>query len=165
MTSTIKSKRYRKRYIVFEVTTTPKNEPISRSELIGAIKYHFNIFNKKAIDIAEESANPSKVPINENKPTPDNFKTQPWLILFENNFGLIKCAHTDKGRTIELLTSITQLKRWRTGTENSDSKASDPRTANKKYPGNFIKIEIKTLGTSGTIKSARKKYFNKLTGK
>jgi RNase P/RNase MRP subunit POP5 len=135
-----KSKRMRKRYIVFEVKPELDNVIISRSELIGAIKYQLS---KSGVKAANNG----------------NFQTPPWLIILEDNFGLIRCAHIDKDRTIELLANIKQIR----ARVNSDvSKGAQTNgTARQKRNGDLINIEINTLGTTGTIKSAQKKYFNK----
>ena len=118
-----KPERLRKRYIVFEVKPELENVIISRSELIGAINYYI----KKSAAKVDNNG---------------NFRAQPWLIILENNFGLIRCSHADKDRTIELLAKIKQVRAH----NNS---------------GELINIEINTLGTSGTIKSARKKFLDK----
>ena len=62
----------------------------------------------------------------------------PWVISIKNNIGLIRCNHLDKEKIIELLQSIHLI-------------------GNSKIP-----VSIKTLGTTGTIRSARKKYLKKL---
>jgi RNase P/RNase MRP subunit POP5 len=77
-----------------------------------------------------------------------NFLTPPWVIMIDNNFGLIRCAHTDKDRTIKFLTSITELIHREQGEGNNRD-------------GVKIKVKIYTLGTTGTIKSAKAKYFRK----
>jgi RNase P/RNase MRP subunit POP5 len=58
---------------------------------------------------------------------------KPWLTRYKNNKGLLRCVHTGKGEAIRILNSVKQI-------------------------GN-ITVEIKTVGTSGTIKAAMKKYF------
>ena len=68
----------------------------------------------------------------------NQFTQLPWVIFIKNNFGLIRCHHLDKDKTLELLLSIKHI-----GGVN-----------------NHVKIE--TLGTTGTIRSARKKYLDKL---
>ena len=62
----------------------------------------------------------------------------PWVINLQNNFGMIRCHHLDKEKTINLLHSIKFL-----------GKSKNPAT-------------IQTMGTTGTIRSARKKYLDKL---
>ncbi len=135
-----KSKRIRKRYIAFEVKPELDNVIISRSELIGAIKYQLTKSASKAANNG-------------------NFQTPPWLIILEDNFGLIRCAHIDKDRTIELLANIKQI-RARVNSDGSKG-AQTNDTAPKKRYGDLINIEINTLGTTGTIKSARKKFLDK----
>jgi len=67
------------------------------------------------------------------------FYRLPWVIGLKNNFGIIRCHHLDKEITIRLLQSI-------------------------KYLGKIkSRVKIETLGTTGTIRSARKKYLDKLT--
>jgi len=58
-----------------------------------------------------------------------------YLIRFDGRKGIVKCNHIDKDNTINLLTSI----------------------------GNIYshKIKIKTIGTSGTIKSLIRKHMDK----
>ena len=58
-----------------------------------------------------------------------------YLTRFDGRKGIVKCNHIDKDNTINLLTSI----------------------------GNIYshKIKIKTLGTSGTIKSLIRKHMDK----
>jgi len=58
-----------------------------------------------------------------------------YLTRFDGEQGIVRCKHTEKDRAIQLLTSINII-------------ASQ-------------KVEIETLGTSGTIKSLVKKHMNK----
>ena len=58
-----------------------------------------------------------------------------YLIGFDGRKGIVKCNHIDKDNTINLLTSIDNI--------------------------NSHKIKIKTLGTSGTIKSLIRKHMDK----
>ena len=67
-----------------------------------------------------------------------DFNKTPWLISLDRNYGLIRCHHLDTNKTIKLLQSIQSA-------------------GNIKLP-----IKITTLGTAGTIRSARKKYLDKL---
>lgn len=60
---------------------------------------------------------------------------KPWLTIFENNHGILSCVHTSKNEAIELLSSLKAVGR-------------------EKVP-----IKVDTLGTSGTIKKARNRYF------
>ena len=96
---------FRKRYVVFQIEA-PRT--IQRWELIAALQDH-----------AERMGMNSEG------------KQRPWLTAFQDNRGILRCAHTDKEKTIELLTSITE--------------AGEDRTP----------VEIKTLKTSGTIKKAK----------
>ncbi len=56
-----------------------------------------------------------------------------YLIRFNDDKGIVKCNHIEKENTIELLKSITNV--------------------------SSQKVNIKTLGTSGTIKALTKKYM------
>lgn len=58
---------------------------------------------------------------------------KPWILRFENNQGLLRCSHLAKERAIEMLMSINEV--------------------------NGVKVNIETLGTSGTIRSAVRKYL------
>jgi RNase P/RNase MRP subunit POP5 len=67
-----------------------------------------------------------------------DFNKTPWLISLDKNYGLIRCHHLDTDKVIRLLQSIQSA-------------------------GNInLPIKITTLGTAGTIRSARKKYLDKL---
>jgi RNase P/RNase MRP subunit POP5 len=65
-------------------------------------------------------------------------RIKPWLTIFEENKGILRCAHTSKQEAVELLTSIRRV-----GKEN-------------------MPVRIETLGTSGTIKKAKKKFLGNL---
>ena len=97
---------YRKRYVAFEVEAPRK---IERWELIAALQTQAD-----KMDFGNEGMR------------------RPWLTAFNENRGILRCAHTDKETAIELLTSITEL-----GEER-------------------VEVEIKTIKTSGTIKKAKK---------
>ena len=127
MQTTLKSKRPKKRYIVIQIQPEQENIMVTRPDLIGVIKY---------IITKHEREN------NENF----KFVTPPWVIMIENNFGLVRCAHIDKDRTIEFLTSITELIHREPYRENDRA-------------GVKVKVKINTLGTTGTIKSAKSKYL------
>jgi len=58
---------------------------------------------------------------------------RPWLVLWEGDRGLVRCAHTAKEATIALLRGIS------------------------KVGGRAVVVE--TLGTSGTVRRARRKYL------
>ncbi len=63
----------------------------------------------------------------------DNRKEgRPWLTAFNDNRGILRCTHTDKDNAIQLLNSITEV-----------------------GEGNELKVEVRTLKTSGTIKKAK----------
>ena len=57
-----------------------------------------------------------------------------FLTRINGDKGIVRCKHTEKDNTINLLTSITTIE--------------------------GEKVNIKTLGTSGTIKSLIKKHMN-----
>ncbi|MDI6707921.1 MAG: Rpp14/Pop5 family protein [Candidatus Thermoplasmatota archaeon] len=59
----------------------------------------------------------------------------PWVVKYRANKGLLRCKHTKKEEAIKILTSIGCL-----GSEE---------------------IKIKTIGTSGTIKCATRKYLKR----
>ena len=58
---------------------------------------------------------------------------RPWLVLWEGDRGLVRCAHTAKETTIALLRGISEV---------------GGRT-----------VAVETLGTSGTVRRARRKYL------
>ena len=63
-----------------------------------------------------------------------NSKNKDFFLISFNDFkGILRCKHTEKDNAINLLNSIKTIK----------SK----------------KVEIKTVGTSGTIKALKNKYF------
>jgi len=65
----------------------------------------------------------------------DAEKIRPWLIMFENGKGIVRCSHTSKDECINLLQSIKGV--------------------------GGTRVKIKTLGTSGTVRGARKKYLER----
>ncbi len=87
----------RKRYISFII----KNGKTDRKRMIGAIR---NEFTKKEYD-----------------------EIKPWLTVFEQDQGIVRCKHTGKERAVEILNRI---------------KINDG--------------EVETIITSGTIKKAKK---------
>lgn len=99
----------RKRYIVFEISA-PRT--VSRSEFIYAIR-------------DREKSNEYQEGI------------KPWLTVFDNNQGILRCAHTKKDEAMKLLCSIKAIGR-------------------EKMP-----VKVITLGTSGTIKTAKKRYLGR----
>ena len=98
----------RKRYIAFKVYSS---RTLSRNELISAIR--------------------EKVKNNESW-----VNMKPWLTIFEDNEGILRCVHTNKDEAVKLLTSIKIV-----GKEN-------------------MPVRVETLGTSGTIKQAKRKYLS-----
>ncbi len=103
-----KIKTERKRYIAFKITAP---RVISRKELISTIR--------------------EKVKNNESW-----VKIKPWLTIFEDNEGILRCVHTNKDEAVKLLTSIKIV-------------------GKEKMP-----VSVETLGTSGTIKQAKRKYLS-----
>jgi ribonuclease P/MRP protein subunit POP5 len=63
----------------------------------------------------------------------DAERIRPWLIMFEKGKGIVRCSHTSKDEVINLLQSV------------------------KGVGGK--KVKIRTLGTSGTVRGARRKYL------
>ncbi len=104
-----KSIKPRKRYIAFKVHA-PRT--ISRKEVIAAIRR--NTQDKNTWD-----------------------RVRPWLTVFDNNEGIVRCVHTAKDEAIELLSSIKVM-----GMER-------------------VPITVETLGTSGTIKNAKRRFIGK----
>jgi RNase P/RNase MRP subunit POP5 len=99
-------KEYRQRYIVFEIDAPRK---VERWEFIKALETHAS---RMELDNRKEG--------------------RPWLTAFNDNRGILRCAHTDKDNAIQLLNSITEV-----GEDNE------------------LKVEVRTLKTSGTIKKAK----------
>lgn len=62
---------------------------------------------------------------------------KPWLTVFKNNEGILRCVHTNKDKAANLLTSIKTIGRDK------------------------IPIKVETLGISGTIKKAKRNYLSK----
>ncbi|UCE73509.1 MAG: hypothetical protein JSV56_10835, partial [Methanomassiliicoccales archaeon] len=62
-------------------------------------------------------------------------KIEPWLTVFKDNEGILRCVHSARDEAIKLLKSIEVVGR--------DS----------------IKIKVEPLGTSGTIKKAKMRYL------
>ncbi len=99
----IKSQRDKKRYIAFKVHA-PRS--ISRKEFIAAIRANIKDNN---------SWNTMK----------------PWLTVFGDNAGILRCTHTAKDEAIALLGSVSYVGREKT------------------------EVKVETLTTSGTIKKAK----------
>jgi RNase P/RNase MRP subunit POP5 len=99
----IKSQRDKKRYIAFKVHA-PRS--ISRKEFIAAIRGNIKDDN---------SWNTMK----------------PWLTVFGDNAGILRCTHIAKDEARELLNSIKSAGREKT------------------------EVKVETLTTSGTIKKAK----------
>lgn len=97
----------RKRYIAFKVDASWE---ISRKEFIAALRR--NIKDKNQWE-----------------------RVMPWLTVFENNQGILRCVHTAKDEAVQILNSIEYL-----GKERK-------------------KVKVETLGTSGTIKKAKLRFL------
>jgi RNase P/RNase MRP subunit POP5 len=140
----VKSKTGRKRYIVFRIEADiniTKGDLISTLNSIQKPMAFQNIPELEATgpnnDVTQPiSGTESNQP--EKKGIIKLLNRSPWVIGIKNNYGLVRCHHKDKEKTIELLQSIDTIGR------------------SKKH------VKIITLGTTGTIKSARKKYLDKL---
>ncbi len=63
----------------------------------------------------------------------DSEQIRPWLIMFEKGKGIVRCGHTFKDECINLMQSIRTV--------------------------GGVKVNIRTLGTSGTVRGARRKYL------
>jgi len=61
---------------------------------------------------------------------------KPWLTRYGNNKGLLRCLHTGKNEAIRILNSVKKIGK--------------------------TDVEIKTTGTSGTIKAAVRKYLSSI---
>ncbi len=100
----------RQRYIGFQITSQAKQSPIDRSAMIGALRRQCQqLFDTecKVLGI--------------------------YLTKFNGTLGVVRCSHLEKDRTIQVLTSISEIASRR--------------------------VTIETLGTSGTIKSLMKKHM------
>ena len=60
-------------------------------------------------------------------------QARPWLTVYKDNRGIMRCAHVDKEKAIELLVSVTEI-----------GEANTP-------------VQLETIVTSGTIKQAKAK--------
>jgi RNase P/RNase MRP subunit POP5 len=101
----IKSQRDKQRYIAFRITA-PRQ--LSRKEFIAVLRR--NIQDQNSWD-----------------------RMKPWLTVFENNCGILRCTHTTADEARTLLASIQDFGREKTA------------------------CKVETLCTSGTIKKAKSK--------
>ena len=147
----VKSKIGRKRYIVIKIES---EQMITKRDLVytinGLVNNRFNIGpNKDKTSKETNNKSDSNLLEKENKNQNSNHlpsnnlimhkKTYtPWVIFIKKNYGLIRCQHLDKEKTIELLNSVSWVGKRKT------------------------QVKIQTLGTTGTIQSAMKKYLDKL---
>ena len=100
---------FRPRYILFTINTDESVRPIQRKEMITALRLYCHLmFNC--------SLNEKKI----------------YLTRFNGEKGIVRCKHTEKQNTINLLQSITQI--------------------------NGKSVVIQTIATSGTIKSLVQKH-------
>jgi RNase P/RNase MRP subunit POP5 len=99
-------KEYRQRYIVFEIESP---RLVERWEFLAALQKRASLLR---LDLEKGG--------------------RPWLTAFHGNRGVLRCAHTDKEKAIELLNGINEIG------ENNE-----------------LKIAVKTISTSGTIKKAK----------
>ena len=98
---------FRKRYIAFRIDA-PRN--VERWELI-------KVLQNKAMELGMAGEG----------------QARPWLTVYKDNRGIMRCSHVDKDKAIELLVSVTEL-----GEDN-------------------IQVKLETIVTSGTIKQAKAK--------
>ncbi len=98
-----KHQREKKRYITFMVHA-PRS--ISRNEFISAIRDNIN--DSKSWE-----------------------RMKPWLTVFKDNRGILRCTHTSKKEAKALLGSITYI------------------------GGDRTEVNVETISTSGTIKKAK----------
>ena len=152
----VKSKIGRKRYIVFKIES---DSIIAKRDFIYTLKKNIrpytdidnlDSFRQKAFLKINPGTTHDSSPIpkfrsdsspgrSENESGIYRYNQMPWVISIMNNYGLIRCHHLDKDKLIELLLSL-------------------------KWAGKVkIPVKIQTIGTTGTIRSARKKYLDKLT--
>lgn len=103
-----KTERDRKRYIAFKVHSP---RLILRNEFKVAIKG--KISDRNTLN-----------------------RIKPWLTVFNDNEGILRCSHSAKDEAIELLNSIKVIGREKVG------------------------VRVETLGTSGTIKKAKRRYLD-----
>ncbi len=101
----------RRRYVGFQVFLKNKKGSISKQDVIAAIR-------RKCQELFDVDVKEKRI----------------FLVKFDKDTGIVRCKHTEKEATIEILQNIKKIK---TDTE----------------------VEIKTLGTSGTIKSLEKKHM------
>ena len=99
-------REYRKRYVAFRIQAY---RAIERWEFIAALQDQ-----AQRMDMSDEGLR------------------RPWLTAFQDNRGILRCAHTDKEDAIKLLKKITEV-----GEER-------------------MKVEVQTIKTSGTIKKAKR---------
>lgn len=103
----------RRRYIGFHVFFKNNKESISKQDVIAAL-------SRKCEELFDVEIKAKRI----------------FLVKFDKDTGIVRCKHTEKEATIEILKNIKTIK---TDTE----------------------VEIKTLGTSGTMKSLEKKHMSK----
>lgn len=103
-----KAHRDKKRYIAFTIHA-PRD--ITRKEFIAAIRQGTNDQEQWE-------------------------RMKPWLTVFEDNCGILRCFYLSKDEAIQLLTSIRHIGRER------------------------VPVSVITLGTSGSIKKVKMKFLS-----
>ena len=99
----------RHRYIAFYLKSN--NRSINKNNFINEMESQCqNLFSKKCKDLGI------------------------YLIRFNQKYGIVKCNHLEKDKTIKLIKSIQKI--------------------------NLTDVKIETLGTSGTIKTLVSKFIN-----
>jgi RNase P/RNase MRP subunit POP5 len=136
----IKSKIGRRRYIVFKVK---KGKDITRKDLIYTFNRKLPIdpadLNKSDQNLPESIDQPPK---NENSMKSELLKIDDVPLLrhrlkdFNGSMGILLCPHWLKPFAIDIITSISHV-----GYQNKP-------------------VELEPIGTSGTLKKARKKYLH-----
>ena len=130
----VKDKIGRKRYVVFKIHSDVN---ITKRDLVHALNNLRRSYNDHGGQKRCKGQNGQNGYEGKQSMTP-KLTRWPWIIIVKNNFGLIQCHHKDKNRIIDILQSDILL------------------------DNNNQQLNIKTLGTTGTIRSARKKYLDKL---
>lgn len=103
------TREFRPRYILFSISADKKVFPIQRHQLIAALQSYCS-------SLHDCSLKDKKI----------------YLTRFNGEKGIVRCKHTEKKATIQLLESIKKI--------------------------NHNSVDITTIATSGTIKSLIKKH-------
>lgn len=105
-----KPTHHRYRYIAFSIHQGTMATPLTRNEIITALRSECKLLFRQPCS------------------TYGIFLTR-----FDGNTGIVRCYHLEKSRTIQMLSSITNIE--------------------------HTPVTLKTLGTSGTIRALIKKYL------